>query len=129
DPYTLSFGMLMRDTYEPNGTLAQAVNVELGNTYDSYLSVAGDKDIYTFTAEAEGQVTVNLTSPTGKDYNVEVFETASWSNWLADSENGVGEEDVMPFNVKANTAYYIVVYGKDSAEFGPDPYTLSFGML
>ncbi|THF72149.1 hypothetical protein, partial [Cohnella fermenti] len=70
DPYTLSFGMLMRDTYEPNGTLAQAVNVELGNTYDSYLSVAGDKDIYTFTAEAEGQVTVNLTSPTGKDYNV-----------------------------------------------------------
>ena len=129
DPYTLSFGEIQKDTYEPNGTFRQAVNVLPGDVYESYLSTFGDKDIYTFTANAEGQFTVILTSPVGSDYNVEVFETANWSNWLAGSKNGAGQTDTMTFTVKPDTAYYIVVYGKDSTEFGPDPYTLSIGHI
>ncbi|SDG60387.1 Spore germination protein YaaH, partial [Fontibacillus panacisegetis] len=109
------------DNHEMNDDFPDAVTVVTGGTYDSYISISDDKDFYEFTSQQGGRLTVNLTSPAGKDFNVEVYETADWSKWLAGSTNGAGQEDTMTFTVKPNTAYYIVVYGASATEFGPDP--------
>jgi len=128
-PYTLTLGPIMQDTNEPNQTFEQAVPVQPGNTYESYLSFSNDRDVYAFTPEVEGRITVTLQSPEGGNFDIEVFETANWSNWLTDSTNDAGEEDALTFLAQADTAYYIVVYGGDASQYGPSPYTLTLGPI
>lgn len=67
DPYSLSISNVLLDTYEPNNSSSTAYGVNPGQSYESYIPVAGDEDWYTFTASETGKVEVQVQVPAGKD--------------------------------------------------------------
>lgn len=75
------------DTYEPNGSCAQAWPIDVGPTYDSYIWDPSDNDYYQFTPDHSGAVNIDLWNiPAGCDYDLYLYNSAC--QWIAQSDNG-----------------------------------------
>jgi Zn-dependent metalloprotease len=100
------------DTYEPNGTIAQAYAVSSGTTYNSYLASSTDVDYYKLTTSASGTVNVTLSNLAG-DYDLYLVNSSGTT--LAKSENGSTTSETINYNASAAGTYYVKVVGYNGA--------------
>ncbi|MBJ6361120.1 S8 family serine peptidase [Paenibacillus sp. GCM10012307] len=114
------------DTYEPNDTFLTAYSVNPGNSYISYISSASDIDYYKFSANATGEVTVNLTIPSTVDYDLYLYNASGAQ--IAQSESGTGIAERITVQVLKDNMYYIKVIGH-SGQYSTLPYTLTISNI
>lgn len=100
------------DTYEPNGTIAQAYAVTSGTTYNSYITSSSDIDYYKLTTSAAGTINVTLSNLPG-DYDLYLVNSSGTT--LAKSENGSTSSETINYSASAAGTYYIKVIGYNGA--------------
>ena len=131
NPYTLILGALPQriDNYEPNETDSKAVNTTPNNSYNSYISLSTDYDIWKFTTGAEnaGSMHIGMTVPSGVDYELQVYKGNTAGEAIEGSYNGAGQAESVDVSVMPNTTYYVKIYTSNG--FSSSPYTLILGAL
>jgi len=108
------------DPYEINNTLAQAYQIGLGTTYNSYIASASDVDYYKFTTTQSGTITVNLTS-LPKDYDLYLYNASGTQ--IGKSSNGSTTAEKITYTGAAGT-YYAKVVGYSGAYSTATKYAL-----
>ncbi|NQX67315.1 S8 family serine peptidase [Paenibacillus alba] len=114
--------LIVPNAYEPNDTSAQAFGINYNTPYTSSISSANDVDFFKYVAPAAGMDRVTLTIPTGKNYDVYVYDASM--NFVASGQIGTvgaGEETI--YKVTSGATYYIKVVGV-SGDYSGNPYTL-----
>lgn len=124
--YTLTLSPNNIDSYELNDTSSTSYNVSMGSSYTSYISLNGDQDYYKLTPATSGYLDINLSVPTDKNYDLEVYNTSG--GLLYQSNNGIGVNENLSFSVTANTLYYIKVTGSGGS-YGSIPYNLAITVI
>jgi subtilisin family serine protease len=114
------------DNYEPNDSTSSAVNSNTGSSYTSYISSASDVDYFRFYANNSGSITVTVSVPSGKDYDVDIMD--NYGSTITNGRLGAGITESMNFNVTAGNYYYIKVFGYGGACCS-SPYTLNIGNI
>lgn len=116
------------DTYEYNGDTANATPVNLGNTYASYISTSTDLDYYRlYTGSSSGTLNIQLQVPSGKDYDVYVYDSSN--NTMVSGTAGAGVTENINFYANSSSYYYIKVYGYGGANNDAAAYYLTIGNL
>lgn len=119
--YTSVGVVAFADTYEPNGTIAQAYAVTSGTTYNSYLASAADIDYYKLTTTAAGTINVTLSNLAG-DYDLYLVNSSGTT--LAKSENSSTTSETINYSASAAGTYYIKVSGYNGAYSTSKAYAL-----
>jgi Zn-dependent metalloprotease len=109
------------DTYEPNGTIAQAYAVTSGTTYNSYLASTADIDYYKLTTTSAGTINVTLSNLAG-DYDLYLVNSSGTT--LAKSENSSTTSETINYSASASGTYYIKVLGYNGAYSTTKAYAL-----
>ncbi|MFL0247323.1 cell wall-binding repeat-containing protein [Candidatus Clostridium stratigraminis] len=100
-------GPSINDPYEPNNTMASAYPINLGTTYQSYISTSTDEDYYKLHVSTSGSYNI-LLSNLPDDYDLELYD--SNGEFITDSLNEDTSPDSINFNSDAGKDYYICVY-------------------
>jgi Zn-dependent metalloprotease len=100
------------DTYEPNGSMAEAYTVTSGTTYNSFIASTADIDYYKLTTSAAGTINVTLSNLAG-DYDLYLVNSSG--STVAKSENGSTSSETINYNASAAGTYYIKVLGYNGA--------------
>ncbi|HTY08815.1 MAG TPA: clostripain-related cysteine peptidase, partial [Candidatus Edwardsbacteria bacterium] len=101
------------DTYEPNGTVAQAYAITSGTAYNSYIYSNGDIDYYSLNVTMAGAITVNLTNLPG-DYDLYLYSTDGTTQ-LGSSTNSSTTAEAINYTATAAGTYYVKVIGYNGA--------------
>ncbi|WNC14285.1 hypothetical protein [Brevibacillus brevis] len=117
------------DPFEPNDSESQSYPITVGNLYDSKLSSSTDQDFYQFqSGTLTGSLTVTLTNPADKDYDLIVMEAPSNVVGFSIYEK-LGGTETVTFQVKPNTTYYIGVFSFNRHFSTTDYYHLSLSKV
>ncbi|OAS16045.1 polymorphic toxin-type HINT domain-containing protein [Paenibacillus oryzisoli] len=131
--YTLILGNLFPDNNEDNNTYLNAKPITPGgSSISSYISYLADGDVWKFTSGANniGMMTAQLTVPSDADYELQVYETNTLGDQLADStKTGNGVPESITFPVNPGKDYFIKVWSKNNASRSASAYTLSVGNM
>lgn len=128
--YTVSVGTINTaskavDESEPNDRRVTADAIGFGASKTGYMNSSSDIDCWKLAPDKSGKVTINLSGPTGKDYDI----------WLQDANGaalaksrGKTCDETISYNVVSGATYYVVVvsYSGSSVE---SPYTLKVGNI
>ncbi len=128
--YTVSIGTINQaskpvDETEPNDRRATADAIGFGTSKTGYMNSSSDIDCWKLTPDKSGKVTINLSGPVGKDYDI----------WLQDvngaalaKSRGTTCDETITYNMTSGATYYVVVvsYSGFSVE---SPYTLKVGSI
>ncbi len=115
------------DSFEPNDSPEQAYSVNPGQLYASYISDSGDLDYYLLRPTADGQLSITMTPPSDKDYDLQLRD--KYGNVLTGSYNNTGlREDISCY--VGQGSYYLVIFGY-YRDYGSEPYyfNTSFTMV
>lgn len=117
-------GTSMNET-EPNGSTSSANVISTsGTTVKGYISSSRDVDYFKVTVPGYTTLTVDLTVPSTKDYDVKLYNSSG--TVLASGTNGTGQpEHVTWYNSSSSSrVVYIKVYGYNRAYSTTSPYYL-----
>ena len=117
-------GTSMNET-EPNGSTSSANVISTsGTTVKGYISSSRDVDYFKVTVPGYTTLTVDLTVPSTKDYDVKLYNSSG--TLLASGTNGTGQpEHVTWYNSSSSSrVVYIKVYGYNRAYSTTSPYYL-----
>lgn len=117
-------GGSMNET-EPNGTTSSANVISTsGTTVTGYIGSSTDVDYFKVTVPGYKTLTVDLTVPSNKDYDVKLYNSSG--RLLASGTNGTGQpEHVTWYNsASSSRVVYIRVYGYNRAYSTTSPYYL-----
>lgn len=116
------------DTYEYNGTMADATAASLGSTYGSYISTSSDIDYYkVYTGSGSGTLNFQLQVPSGKDYDVQILDANG--NQIASGAAGSGITENVNASLSSYSYYYVKVFGYGGAYHDSAAYYLTIGSL
>lgn len=94
--------------YIQNQIEADPIHSAKNNIYSGKICTATDVDWFKIYAATAGTISLTLTVPPGKDFDMELYT----SIWVANGTNhGAGVTDTLTFSAAANTWYYIRVLG------------------
>ncbi|MBC8059942.1 MAG: M4 family metallopeptidase [Clostridiaceae bacterium] len=96
------------DTYEPNGTTAQAYSITKNTIYNSFIFNATDVDYYKFTQSATGTINISLTN-LPKDYDLYLYKSSG--TLVASSAKGSTTSESIIYNATTTGTYYVKVIG------------------
>ncbi|MED1876863.1 hypothetical protein [Brevibacillus borstelensis] len=117
----------VRDTFEPNDDYPEAYPAKNGYSYLSLLSTESDFDYYRYDSGTySGMLTVKLTVPKDKNYDLIVMEGTS-KNVGSSLGREPGAAEKVAFEAKAGTTYYFVVFSMDQHFSTTDRYNLIVG--
>ena len=105
------------DFGEPNDSFSTAYSVSCGDTNSAKICSLSDVDYYKVTPSSSGMLTVRLTPPSDKDYDLHIYNSSQAV--ISKSEYGTGVQDVCDVSVTAGQTYYIKVNGYDGRAFSP----------
>ena len=108
------------DTYEPNGTTAEAYGINTGTTYNSYIYTSTDVDYYKFSTTQSGTITVNLSNLPG-DYDLYLYNSSGTQ--VGSSASGSTTAEKITYTGAAGT-YYVKVIGYSGAYSTATQYSL-----
>jgi bacillolysin/thermolysin len=108
------------DPYEPNDTMTQAYSVTAGNTYQSYIYTASDKDYYKLALSEAGTLTLTLGN-LPKDYDMFLYNSSGTEVARAYTSNN---PEKITYEASAGT-YYIMVNGYNGAYSTATMYSLA----
>ncbi|MGC8915841.1 MAG: M4 family metallopeptidase [Thermoanaerobaculum sp.] len=117
-------GGSMNET-EPNGSTSSANVISTsGTTVTGYISSSTDVDYFKVTVPGYATLTVDLTVPSTKDYDVKLYNSSG--TLLASGTNGTGQPEHVTWTNSASTSrvVYIKVYGYNGAYSTTSPYYL-----
>ncbi len=117
-------GTSMNET-EPNGSTSSAnVISSSGTTVTGYIGSSTDVDYFKVTVPGYATLTVDLTVPSTKDYDVKLYNSSG--TLLASGTNGTGQPEHVTWYNSASTSrvVYIKVYGYNGAYSTTSPYSL-----
>ena len=95
------------DSYEPNGTIETAYPVNMGTTYQSYISTSTDRDYYKLNVSSAGNIKITL-SNLPCDYGLALYD--SNGNIAAQSQNEGTAQETIIYNVLTPGSFYVEVY-------------------
>lgn len=127
NPYTLKINSIaaVTDNYEPNEDIERAYLIKTGTSLSSYISISEDQDTYKFALPIDSTVLVTLKSPTGKNYDLDIYD--SQGNYITGTGSIDSIERVL-VGGKAGDTLYVQIRGNDgSVDFGSGAYTLTVG--
>jgi len=107
-------GTTMNET-ESNNTTGTANTISTsGTTVTGYIGSSTDVDYFKVSLAAGKTLTLNLTVPSTKDYDLRLYNSSG--TLLKSSTNGTGLAETITYTNGSSTAtYYIRVYGYNSA--------------
>jgi vibriolysin len=117
-------GTTMNET-EPNGSTSSANVISTsGTTVTGYISSSTDVDYFKVTVPGYKTLTVDLTVPSTKDYDVKLYNSSG--TLLASGTNGTGQPEHVTWTNPYSTSrvVYIRVYGYNGAYSTTSPYYL-----
>ncbi|KDA54790.1 hypothetical protein EG19_09070 [Thermoanaerobaculum aquaticum] len=117
-------GTTMNET-EPNGSTSSANVISTsGTTVTGYIGSSTDVDYFKVTVPGYKTLTVDLTVPSTKDYDVKLYNSSG--TLLASGTNGTGQAEHVTWYNSASTSrvVYIKVYGYNGAYSTTLPYYL-----
>lgn len=104
-----------------------AVSVLSGNHYDAYLIHSNDTDFYTLQAAGKGTVMITLREPSGKRYNLAVFdEQYDLIDQSGDADSNVEQVTI---SLDDRKHYHIAVFSIYSDYSVEDRYLLEIGTV
>lgn len=110
--------------YEANETLSAAAAVPTNTALSAAIGSATDKDWYSFTLAAAGNLSIALSNLPG-DYDIILYNSAGTE--LARSENGGTTSETITLNNATAATYYIQVFGYNGAFSTTVCYSLHIG--
>lgn len=117
-------GGTMTETEANNAYTTANTIATSGTTVTGKIGTSTDVDFFKVTVGASKVLTVDLTVPAGKDYDVRIL-SSNGSTVLVTGQNGAGvAEHITYTNGSASAVYYIKVYGYNSAYSTTLNYTL-----
>ena len=96
----------VEDPYEPNDTIQAAYPINLGTTYQSYISTTTDLDFYKLNVSTTGNINITL-SDLPSDYDLNLYNS-NGDNVAWGQNYGTASESIN-FNVTQTGNYYIRV--------------------
>lgn len=117
-------GTTMNET-EPNGSTSSANVISTsGTTVTGYIGSSTDVDYFKVTVPGYKTLTVDLTVPSTKDYDVKLYNSSG--TLLASGTNGTGQPEHVTWTNPYSTSrvVYIRVYGYNGAYSTTSPYYL-----
>ena len=115
------------DSYEPNDTLSTAVFLNSGgdfNTTSPLIISNSDLDYFGIYPLSAGTITITMTPPTGKDYDLVLLD--SLGNQVGYFPKGGDASETITYTVASGGTYYIYVYGYNGAFDTNNPYSLKY---
>jgi hypothetical protein len=94
---------------EPNNSSLTATPLALTVAKAGYVSSPSDTDWFKIDVNQTGVLNVNLTVPSGKDYDLELYGPDNL--WVAGSYSLEGQNERMDFSALQTGTYYARVYG------------------
>lgn len=117
---TLGTGCL--DLFEPNNSMAEAVQIQAATDYNGLINVLNEQDWFKInTTNSAKNLMVTLTDLPA-DYNIRLVKGDG--TVLGYSANAGTENEMIIYNCKQAGLYYIHIYGYDGAFNPMDCYTL-----
>lgn len=106
-----------------NNDRAMAYQISIGSI-DGYIFDTGDPDWYKIVSTAAGSISLSLTMPSGKNYDIELYDNNG--GWLKD---GIRTDLTETLSYTANTGnYYAKIYGYSWDDYDrTNPYSLIYG--
>ncbi len=100
---------------ESNNTTSTANTLTSGTATTGYIGTSTDVDYFKVTVPASTTLYVTLDVPTGKDYDVKIYNSSNTQ--VAYGSNGSGVDESISYRNSATTSkvFYIKVYGYSSA--------------
>jgi|GEM_PF-2669806 len=132
EKYTLNVSSISSpDNNEPNNSDTQAATISPGSFVDSYISSSTDFDIWRFTTGASsfGTVNVQMTVPSGVDYELQVYQGSTSGTLVGSSYKGAGVTESVDVTISSSTTYYIKIYKASGSSYSSTPYRLSVSAL
>lgn len=100
-------GTSIDDTYEPNNTITSAYPINIGTTYQSYISTNTDEDYYKLHVSTSGSFNI-LLSNLPDDYDLELFNSSG--ALIGTSLNLYTLPENINFTANAGSDFFIRVY-------------------
>ena len=101
------------DFGEPNNSFGSAYSVSCGTTYQAKICSSTDLDYYRVVPSSSGTMTVTMTPPADKDYDLFIYNASQ--QLLKSSEFGTGTQERCDVTVSGGQTYYIKVIGYQGA--------------
>lgn len=101
------------DFGEPNGAFSSAYAVSCGATASAKICSSTDIDYYKVTPSTSGTMTIRMTPPSDKDYDLYIYNAGQAQ--VCSSAAGTGLQDVCNVSVTAGQTYYSKVIGYGGA--------------
>jgi|GEM_PF-2615067 len=120
--------MTLPNSFEPNESSTEAFGIQYDQSYSTLISSAADVDFYSFTAQKTGIDRIQLTVPSGLNYDLYIYD--SNMKLLATGAKLTGDEDLLLY-VQNGQTYFVKVFGPNGNS-GSNPYTLlltQFGIV
>ncbi|MBC8044050.1 MAG: DNA/RNA non-specific endonuclease [Rhizobacter sp.] len=92
-------------------------------TRTGYISSSSDVDYFSVSASSGQSISLGLTVPSGKDYDLALINPSG--SQVAVAENGAGASESINFTATSTGTYYIKVFGYNGAFSTTVNYTLS----
>lgn len=110
------------DPNEPNDDFNQAVGPLVpGNSVNGFISWAEDIDVYFFTTETNQPIQVEMTGPSGVDYDMYLFDRTQEVVGLSESEIS---DEFIEFNPSGPGTFWVAVLSFDGVSTST-PYSLT----
>ena len=109
------------DNFEPNNTWTTAQPITTNRTEKAFIGVAGDRDWYSFKADAGTSFTI-LLSNLPADYDIKLYD--SKLRLLKSSENMGTANESISYTVSKTDVFIVVVYGYNGAFDATNCYSL-----
>jgi len=127
-PYTLTYSLKFDEgPGEPeNNNMQGAYQLSDGSTINGYIfDYSGDPDWYKIVLSQSGSISLNLTMPAGKDYDIELYDNAG--NWIIDGTQQEGTTtETVTYNANSGT-YYVKICGALSNDYDrSNSYSLTY---
>jgi hypothetical protein len=100
------------DPYEPNETPIEASGpLVSGTTYNSKICSGADLDWYKINISDTGIISLTMDIPSGKDYEMELYDSAL--NPIAGAGGGIGETEIINYAASYTGNYFIKIWSFD----------------
>ena len=112
------------DNYEPNDTSTQAYGyLSSGSSYSGKICSSSDVDWFKVNITTKGTISLNLTVPSSKDYDLELYDPSY--AWIAGSYSSNTSESISK-KITTTGIYYIRIYGSNGSYSATNSYTLTY---
>jgi len=109
---SVSRGCTDEDLGEPNNSFDSAYPLGCNSSYTAKICSSTDEDYYRVVSSASGTITVKMTPPTDKNYELQIYNSSQQQ--IYSSQRGTYVQKVRIVSVTEGKPYYIRVIGDSS---------------